>query len=314
MTDTTMEAATTTEAPAPAASAAPTPTPASPADGATGGKGGKGGGAVERAASGEFWEGFGDAKLKESPVVLRHKSVEDLARSLVAAESRLGVPADQLIRMPTKDEDYAEVWKRLGGPETPEGYKITLPEGATDADKKFAADFAKHMHEKGPFPPQMVAAVVDFVNADAEATTKALAEADETRKAEGEALLKKELGAAYDPDMKAVGRMLQDLGGKELADELTANGWGDKPQLMLALHKLMEGRSEPQSLDGAGSGTGGGVPMTPGQAKAARIVLENDPIKGVALRDSGHPMNKAVNEERRRLFALEAGRNPDTQA
>ncbi len=270
------------------------------------GKPGKAGG--DAAPKGEFWEGFTDAKLKESPVVLRHKSVEDLARSLTAAESKLGVPADQLLRLPTKPEETADLYRRLGAPETAEGYKIGLPENATDEDKAAVKSFTEHMHAKGPFPPDMIAAAVEWNNQQAEAATAAMAAAETARREEGEALLKKELGAKFDPEMGAVGKLLNDLGGPELAKELNASGAGDNPRLMLALHKIVDRLGEPDGLEGGNGGTGGQGLMTPGQAKAARIGLENDPVKGPALRDKDHAMHNSVVEERNRLFALEDGR------
>lgn len=309
-------------APTPEASPAPTPTPTptptppptpAPTPEPTPAPKGKG---AEPKASGEtpFYESFTDPKLKESPVILRHKTVEDLARSLTAAESKLGVPADQLIRKPTKPEEFAEVYKALGAPDSPEGYKIGLPEKATPEDKAMADRFAKTMFEKGPFPPAAVAAAIDFINEETLAADEALTKANEARKTEAKTFLKKELGAAYDPDLKAVGKLLTDLGGEELAKELDASGLGDNPRLILAFHKVMERLGEPGELKGGNAGTGGGQMMTPGQAKAARITLENDPVKGPALRDSSHAMHKAVVDERRRLFQLEAGRDPDKQA
>lgn len=321
MTDTT----TTTETTTPEASAGQTSTPgqsdagAGAAAGKTSAKSGASATAGAAAtgtgaATEEFWTGFSDDKLKNSPVVLRHKTTEDLARSLVAAESRLGVPADQLLRLPTKDEDYPAIWKALGAPETAEGYKITLPEGASDEDKAFAQRFGEHMHQAGPFPPQVVKAAVDFVNAETARTDADLKAAEDAARGEGEKLLREQLGAAYDPDMKAVGRMLADLKIDGLQEELNASGLGNSPRLLLALHKIMDARGEPQALEGANAGTARGSAMTPATAKAARITLENDPIKGPALRDSGHAMHKAVVAERDRLFAYEAGRDPDKQA
>lgn len=224
------------------------------------------------------------------------------------------MPADQLIRKPTKPEEFADVYRALGAPDSPEGYKIGLPEKATPEDKALADRFAKTMFEKGPFPPDAVAAAIEFINGETQAADEALAKAEEARKAEAQTFLKKELGAAYDPDMKAVGKLLADLGGEELAKEFDASGLGDNPRLILAFHKVMERLGEPGDLKGGNAGTGGSAPMTPGQAKAARITLENDPVKGPALRDKGHAMHKAVVEERSRLFQLEAGRDPDRPA
>lgn len=49
-----------------------------------------------------------------------------------SAEQKLGVPADQVLRLPganAKPEDWNSIWSRLGRPEKPEGYEIKPPEG-----------------------------------------------------------------------------------------------------------------------------------------------------------------------------------------
>lgn len=232
-------------------------------------------------------------------------------RALIGAEKRLGVPADQLVRLPTKPEETADLYRKLGAPESPEGYQIGLPKDATDADKAAAKSFAEHMHKAGPFPPDFVKAALEWNNEQATAATEALATEQATRKAEGEALLKRELGATYDPDMKAVGKLLNDLGGEELAAEFDATGMGDNPRLMLALQKIVNERAEPGELIGNKDGSGKPGAITPGQAKAARETLENDPVRGAALRDASHAMHKSVVAERARYLRIEEGLDPD---
>lgn len=249
--------------------------------------------------------------LKSEKTLLRHANVEDAMRALVGAEKRLGVPADQLVRLPTKPEEQAELYRKLGAPETADGYQITLPDGATDDDKAAAKSFAEYMHKHGPFPPDFVNAALGWNNAQTEAAQAALAEAQAARQAEGIALLKSELKGSYDPDMKAVGKLLNDLGGPELAEELNLSGHGDNPRLMLLLQKIVDERSESQTLDGGNSGTATIGGITPGQAKAAVANLENDPVKGVALRDKTHSMHASVLAERTRLVRISEGIDPD---
>lgn len=259
--------------------------------------------------------------LKGEKSVLRHASLEDAIRAGLGAEKRLGVPADQLVRLPTKPEEYADVYRKLGAPETPEGYKIGLPEKATEADKALASKFAQTMFEKGPFPPQFVAAAVDFINGETLAGMEAEATAAKDRAQAGEALLQKALGAKFDPEMKAVGKLLadydaeiaKDLGVEPggLADELNADGKGDNPRLMLMLQKISERLAEPGGIDGQGRGDTGKGGMSPAQAKAARLNLESDPVKGQALMDNSHSMHKSVVEERSRLIRLEEGLDPN---
>ena len=249
--------------------------------------------------------------LKGEKTILRHANLEDAVRALVGAEKRLGVPADQLVRLPSKPEEMGDLYRKLGAPETPDGYKIALPENASDEDRAAAKSFAEHMHKAGPFPRAVVEAALAWNNQMAEASAKALEDAQTAAKEAGEAFLKDKLGAAYDPDMKAVGQLLNELGGKELAEEFNARKSGSNPRLMLAFHKVIERLGEPSTLDGNRDGTDTPGKLTRGQAKAALETLENDPLKGKALRDSSHPMHKSVLAERTRLARMAEGIDPD---
>lgn len=253
-----------------------------------------------------FYEAWAP-ELKESQVVLRHKTPEDVARSLVAAEKRLGVPADQLVRLPKGADDaegYAAVMKALGAPDAPEGYKIELADGATDADKAMGSEFAKVMHAAHA-PPQVVKAALDFWNAQTMAAAEAATTERDNANAAAETALKEAWGAAYDHRSKEIGRLLNELGGKELSAELDRSGLGSNVQLMTAFGKLLDRMAEPGRLEGGDRGKDTTSVLTPGQAKAKRLELESDSVKGQALTKADHPMHASVVAERNRYLALE---------
>ncbi|ODT88112.1 MAG: hypothetical protein ABS78_09480 [Phenylobacterium sp. SCN 70-31] len=296
-----------------------------------GGSGGAGGGGADTSAGGggadttagaggadtvgggaggdKLWsDGLSD-DLKGSPIVARYKSLQDFVNGAVALEKRLGAPADQLLRVPTKPEEMdafaRDVFKRLGAPDTADGYTLNLGETADDADKAMGAKFAAHMFEKGGYPPAMVQHAVDFWLAETAAAAQAETQATETANTAAAAALKAEFGAKYDQTAGEIGKLLADLGGDELVKELDLNNnVGASPSLFRFLAKINDKLAEPgPSGDGGRAKTDG--KMTPAEAKFARLAMESDPVKGKALRDGAHPMHAAVVEERRRYFAFE---------
>lgn len=245
--------------------------------------------------------------LKSQVGVTRHKTLTDAIQAGIAAEKRLGAPADQLLRLPTKPDDkeaYGAIYKALGAPENAAGYKFNI-EGATEDDLATAAEFGKYMFDKGPYPPQFLNDAATFWKAQSVAAQAAADAEAETARTAAEAGLKTEWGAAYEPTVKEIGKLITDLGGKELADELALDTKiGNHPALAKFLKAIVDSRAEsgPRGDDKGDLGTG---KLTPGQATHARHQLESDPVKGVALRDASHPMHKAVVEERNKLFAME---------
>lgn len=245
--------------------------------------------------------------LKSQVNVTRHKSLTDAVQALVAAEKRLGVPADQLLRVPTKPDDkeaYGAIYKALGAPETPDGYKLDLT-GASDDDKAVATEFAKAMHEQGPFPPAFLQAATAWYLGETAKAAETQAAEDTAAATAAETALKGEWGAAYDTTVKEIGKLVTDLGGQALADELDLNNKiGNSPELAKFLKKIIDSRAESGPLNPGNPDTGA-RPLTPGEAKFARAALEGDPVKGRALRDGTHPQHAAVVAERNKYLAFE---------
>ncbi|PZQ63358.1 MAG: hypothetical protein DI570_09200 [Phenylobacterium zucineum] len=291
-----------------------------PDDGAGGGGSTEAGGSTETGGGGSTIQGGGGQDdlpwystlpddLKGNPTVVRFKSQADAISNMVGLEKRLGAPADQLLRVPTKPEDMdafaKDVFKRLGAPETAEGYKLEW-EGQTEAEKAVAGEFAKHMFEKGGFPPSAVSAAVEFWRGRVAAEEAAEIEADKQAAAAAETALRTEWGAAFDTTKGEIGKLIAELGGDKLVQELDLNtGLGSSPELARFLKKVVDMRAEGGPTGDGQRAKTGDTPMTPGEARAARAMLEGDPVKSKALFNRDDPMHKSVVEERNRYFAME---------
>lgn len=246
--------------------------------------------------------------LKTQPGVTRHKSLTDAIQAGIAAEKRLGVPADQILRVPTKPDDkeaYGAIYKALGAPDTADGYKLDLT-GASDDDKGTVEAFTAAMHEAGPFPPAFLQAATSWFIGETQKAAEAQAAEDTAASQAAEAALKTEWGAAFDEKKTAIGKLVVDLGGQELADELDLDTKiGNSPALARFLAKITDRMAEPGPTGDSQNAKVSDGKLTPGEAKNARFVLESDPVKGKALRDGTHPQHKAVVAERDRLLAFE---------
>ena len=79
------------------------------------------------------------------------KNLEGLADSYYNAQKMIGVPKDQLLRLPTSDkpEDWAPIYNRLGRPEKPADYKLKIPEGFPPAEKAYVDSVTARAHELG---------------------------------------------------------------------------------------------------------------------------------------------------------------------
>ena len=283
-----------------------TPSPSNPAP------------AAAPAPGGSYLDSFKDEALRGNASLARYKDPEELARSYVHLESRLGVPAHRLLTVPDKPADqdpegWTKLYTALGRPETVEGYGIKLPDTATDFDKTSFGDFAAKMHAAGATKGMMDVATAEFARAMQVTADKTAAD-QAAAAAKGAEDVKAHFGAklaTYETEI--TGKLLHakdDKGQPILSnDEIKALDGalkGNSLPLLKLLAYTVDLLAEPETLQGqGGQPTTPGRPMTPAQATTARLALENDPSKRAALDDKSHPQHEVVLAERRQLLKYE---------
>jgi hypothetical protein len=103
----------------------------------------------------------------------RFAAPTDLYKSLRETENKLR--SGQAFAPPSEDAEPAEIaayQKRMGIPETPEGYGLAFPEGVTPSETAIAelADFQKQAHKLGATPAQTKALFEWYQSTTKEAT------------------------------------------------------------------------------------------------------------------------------------------------
>lgn len=190
------------------------------------------------------------------------------------AEKFLGVPKDQLLRMPNFEKAEAaelnEFWGKLGKPADAKGYEIPVPEGIpTD----YADFMAQAMH--AAHVPKSMAATLAKANNEYAAKMNEAAQAAklDANKVQVENL-RKEWGEAHDAQLGLAKNAAAELGITEahldaLQDTLGYDG------TMKLFASIGEKFSEPAFHDGQGA-SGDKGPMTPQRAQARITELQRD--------------------------------------
>jgi hypothetical protein len=302
-----------------------------PPAGGEGGEGGEGGDpAAAAAAAAEAAKGAapkpGDAPkswleglslpddVRDHATIKKYAaSPESLLRGMIHLEGHLGVPPEQLIRLPKPDdvEANAALWNRLGRPETPDKFEVKLAEGS-DLDKAGLDSFLATLHKAGPMTPPMAQAAADWYEGFAKQTAEA---ADKLYKAEQDRVtleLKHELGGAFEQTIDAAAEAAERFGGPEFAKFLKESGQGNDPRAIKAWAAVAKAAGEPGSPDPAGKRKAGepGV-MTPAEAEAALAKYsDTNAIEYKALMDQNHPQHDFYVGERNKLFQQKRGAAP----
>ena len=205
--------------------------------------------------------------LKNDKSLATIADVPHLAKQYVEAQ-RYNVGALKMPSANATPEEVAAFHKKLGRPDSPEGYTLmppTLPEGI-EWDKALESDFRAVAHRLGLTSPQ-VQGLVEF---EGRRTLTGL----QTRTQEAQAVitaLQAEWGPSYEPNLEVAGRAVRHLGGDDLAKALNRTGAGNDPAIIRAFVRAGKMLVE----DGAISGEVEGHPSSSdARAQANEIMAD----------------------------------------
>lgn len=260
--------------------------------GASGGKGNPPPAKAASAAGTADWRSSIPKELQEDASLKKFPDVSALAGAYVNAQKLIG--ADKIAVPNPKTataEDWTNVWKKLGLPETADKYDVKFKDGVT-IDQDFAKQFRENAHKAGVLPSQAQALADWFsdINAGSEKAAMAAQKAAFDKEV-GE--LKTEWGNAFDAKIGRVNKMLKDAGAAEYFQK---KGYGSDPTLFKYLDFMAEKLYKDAKIVTGGDNGGGG--RTPQEIKAAIGRLQAD----VAYNSKDHPGHNAAVQEMKTLW------------
>ena len=188
---------------------------------------------------------------KEEKSLQNFSNMDDFVKSYLHSQKLVG---SEKINVPNKyatDEDWKEVYKKLGTPDNAEAYKYDLPEGHKvddDTLKSFSAAAVK----LGLLPRQAQGIMKyynDVINKGSEDQQAKMKLAQEESAKE----LRKEYGATFDRQIQSAKNLAHATLGKEfINDTLLQDGsrLGDNPQVIKAFVNLANKLSEDTIVKG----------------------------------------------------------------
>ncbi|CAB4126682.1 hypothetical protein UFOVP78_8 [uncultured Caudovirales phage] len=238
-------------------------------------------------------------ELRSDASLAKFKDVAGLAKSYSQLEKRFGVPPEQLLKLPSKEDapEWGEVFDKLGRPKDPKGYEFAAPPGVPEP---MLEGFRGAAHQAGLNPRQAARVMEFYGQAQAQAQEMQAAQvATQTETAAAE--LKGEWGARYDATVHNITRAIENFGGKEALAAVNDAGLGRSPQALRMLAKMADALAEAGALKG---GSGGAQPaVSPEQAREAVSRKYMDGEFMAAYMGSDHPGHAAAVREMEALFA-----------
>jgi len=243
-------------------------------------------------APSEDWKASLPEDIRDNQLIHNANSIESLAKTAIHAQSMIG--ADKLA-IPGKwanDDDWNNVYTKLGKPEDAQGYKLEIKEG-TQVDKDMESWYRGLAHKAGLNDRQANTIFQEYMTKEAElkaANAPPSPEDVEIIKGEAEIALKKEWGKAFDTRMNEAKGVLSEFAPKDFDQLLTKDGvpLGNDPVFIKTLanignyinsklgeDKMIGNKQQPQ--------------YTPADAEKEIATLRGDPRDGGPYWDKKHP-------------------------
>lgn len=244
------------------------------------------------------WRASLPKELQDDPSLSKFTSVDTLAKSYLNAQKLIGADKISVPNQYTTEDQWKEIYTKLGVPETIDKYEVKFKEGASiDAD--FTKQFIENSHKLGIHPKQ-AQGLADWFSAENMKAESDMTSQIESKFRESMKGLQTEWGNAYDLNIARANKVVQEIGGKELYEHYQKMGIGTDVPTLKFLAKLGETLfKEHKFVEGQGTSTA----MTPKELDQQISKLMSDP----AYFDAKHPQNKVIVAQVQELFASKNG-------
>ena len=209
-------------------------------------------------------------ELRDNASLQKYSTVESLAKGYVNASSMLG--RDKLV-MPNSDDEWADMYSKLGRPEDATGYKfdeVTMPDGFA-LDENQLNDFQEKAHSVGLSEKQANELYGWYVG-NQSTQFEGMVNSAEEQLIAAQTDLRKAWGNAYDQKFSAAERAVREFGGEELEQALAETGAGNNPMLIKAFAQIGEKLMGDTSLEG-----GQQHAKTPAMIEEEMAKIQNNP-------------------------------------
>ena len=191
--------------------------------------------------------------FKEEKSLSNFNNMEDFVKSYLHAQKLVGADKIPVPNKHATEEDWNEVFKKLGAPESPEDYKYDLKDQELDSQQ--VSEFNKAAHKLGLLPKQ-AEGLIKFYNEMNGNVAASQEEAAAQAQLATETELKKEFGPQFGKRLDQAKKLaVNSLGSEFLENTYLKDGsrLGDNIKVIKAFSELAEKLSEDEVVKGDSS-------------------------------------------------------------
>jgi hypothetical protein len=199
------------------------------------------------------WKNSISEEYRKNPNIDKFTEIDALAKSYINAVSMIGSDKIPLPNKNATDEQWNEVYNKLGRPESPDKYKLELKTDVAAVDENIIKGFADNAHKLG-LNNKQAQGILEFYKQTLEAGAKDMSITMESAQANAANELRKEWGKSYDENIQKAASIAKTYLGSDVLDVQLRDGTrlGDNVKVIKAFANIASLLSE-DKIVGAGN-------------------------------------------------------------
>ena len=195
--------------------------------------------------SGKTWKEAISQEYRSNPNIEKFTELDALAKSYINAVSMIGTDKIPLPGKSATDEQWNEVYNKLGRPESADKYTLEFKTDVAPVDENVIKGFAQNAHKLG-LNNKQAQGILEFYKSTLEGSAKEMSVNMESAQAEAANMLRSEWGKSYDENLRKASSVAQTYLEPELLDTQLRDGsrLGDNPKIIKAFANIANLLSE----------------------------------------------------------------------
>jgi len=220
------------------------------------------------------WKEAIPEELRNDPNISKFTELEALAKSYVNATRMIGQDKVAVPNNNSTDDQWNEVYDKLGRPESPDKYQLDIKSEAVPLDEGAIKSFAENAHQLG-LNNKQAQGILEFYKNSMEGSAQQNQVDMETAQANAEQELRKEWGRAYEDNIKKAGAVAKANMDANILDMQLKDGTrlGDHPSVIKGFANIANLMSEDKLVSTESENVSQGIDY---DAEISKIVNDRD--------------------------------------
>jgi hypothetical protein len=191
------------------------------------------------------WKNSISEEFRNDPNIEKFTEIDALAKSYINATRMIGQDKVAVPNKNSTEDQWNEVYSKLGRPDTPDKYAFDVKSEAVQMDEGSIKSFAEQSHKLGLNNAQ-AQGILEFYKNNMESTMRQATIDTETAQAQSEAQLRQEWGKDFDGQVSRASALAKANMNPEILDMKMQDGTriGDHPEIIKGFAKIASMLSE----------------------------------------------------------------------